>query len=342
CCIALSRCLHALKVGFNVCQMETAIETQRAYAIFLSHDISLLRLFETFLESAPQLTLVLYIILHTSKVEIFQILGICTSFFCIAWALLDYHQSLRSFLQEKYKLDFLSSVLYFLWNFLFVCPRILSLALFAVLFPHYIFLHFLGIWSAMFLWVSLQGTNLMEDTFEWAYRSVVAVILYFCWFNVAAGKTCHRSAIYHTFILLDNIILSGSWLWYNDPLSMDSHLVHILFAALPCYILGILLRGIYYKYFHPTVQPASPSIYDEVDSQESGSDRGIGFQKMVVVGCVDHWTYTDVVVGHVNIQTKAYKGIQHTRTYKLSQNFFARTLQDRQHQENGTLEDIYL
>nr|XP_008120934.1 PREDICTED: XK-related protein 8-like [Anolis carolinensis] len=68
----LYRCLHALKVGFNVCRTEAATETQRAYAIFLSHDISLLRLFETFLESAPQLTLMLYIILHTNKVAIFQ------------------------------------------------------------------------------------------------------------------------------------------------------------------------------------------------------------------------------------------------------------------------------
>ncbi|XP_062818542.1 XK-related protein 8 [Anolis carolinensis] len=321
----LYRCLHALKVGFNVCRTEAATETQRAYAIFLSHDISLLRLFETFLESAPQLTLMLYIILHTNKVAIFQILGICTSFFCIVWTLLDYHQTLRSFLQEKYKLDFLSSVLYFLWNFLLVCPRILSLAVFAVLFPNYIFLHFLGVWSVMFLWVSLQGTDFMENTCEWVYRAVVAVILYFCWFNVAAGKTCHRAGIYHTFILLDSIILSVSWLWHNTPLSRDSYIIHALFAALPCYLLGIILRGIYYKFFHPTVQTVSPNIYDEVDTQETVSDRTIGFQVVV-----DHRISTSVM-RHVN-----------RRTYKLSQNFFVNTLQDKHPLQNGTLGDVYL
>lgn len=39
---------------------------------FLSHDISMLRLFETFLENAPQLTLLLYVILRTNKAEPFQ------------------------------------------------------------------------------------------------------------------------------------------------------------------------------------------------------------------------------------------------------------------------------
>lgn len=36
---------------------------------FLSHDISMLRLFETFLENTPQLTLLLYVILQTNKAE---------------------------------------------------------------------------------------------------------------------------------------------------------------------------------------------------------------------------------------------------------------------------------
>jgi len=36
---------------------------------FLSHDISMLRLFETFLENTPQLTLLLYVILRTNKAE---------------------------------------------------------------------------------------------------------------------------------------------------------------------------------------------------------------------------------------------------------------------------------
>ncbi|KAF7242326.1 XK-related protein 8 [Varanus komodoensis] len=311
----LYRCLHVLKVGFCICWKEAVEETKRGYVVFLSHDISMLRLFETFLESAPQLTLVLYVILHTSKAELFQVLGICTSFLCIAWALLDYHQSLRSFLQDKHKLDFLSSLLYFLWNFLLVCPRILSLALFTVLFPSYIYVHFLGVWLAMFLWVSLQGTDFMEHAAsERLYRAVVAIILYFCWFNVAEGKSLHRSVIYHTFILLDSALLAGAWIWNNMPLGWDSHEVHVLIVALPCYMLGILLRVVYYRCFHPTVQAASLGSYDEVDARELG-DVGTASPPQLVVGCVN------------------------PRTYSLFQHSFAGPVRDtQQHQENGTLQ----
>ncbi|XP_066494614.1 XK-related protein 8 [Tiliqua scincoides] len=307
----LYRCLHVLKVGFHVCRMEAATEIQRGYAVFLSHDISLLRLFETFLESAPQLTLVLYIIFRTSKAETFQLLGISTSFLCIAWALLDYHQSLRCFLRDKHKLDPASSVIYFLWNFLLLCPRILSLALFALLFPNYIFLHFLGVWLTMLLWVSLQGTDFMEHAgLEWLYRAVVAVILYFCWFNVSEGKTCHRSAIYYTFLIIDSGILITAWLWNNIPLSWDSHFLMALLASLLCCLLGILLRITYYKKFHPTKQ-ADPlaSYYDEVDNGQPMRDGAVVLQQAAV----------------------------NYRMSKLSQCYYADVSREMRHHGNGTI-----
>ncbi|XP_070620985.1 XK-related protein 8 [Erythrolamprus reginae] len=317
----LYRCFCVLKVGFKACKMEDATEIHQAFAIFLSHDVSLLRLFETFLESAPQLVLVIYIILHTNQAEIFQVLGICTSFVCITWALLDYHQTLRSFLQDKHKLPFLSSVFYFLWTFLLMCPRIFSLALFAVVFSSFIFLHFLVIWLVMLLWVSLQGTDLMEHTtFEWFYRATVAVILYFCWFNVAEGKTCHRSAIYHGFLILDSSILFVSWWWYRIPSSWDSQVCPALLAALVCYALGIFLKCVYYKCFHPTMKTALTTVNDEVDITERGDENAVVFRQMVI---------ETPVINH--------------RTYGLAQNFFAGSLaEETRYQQNGTVSDMYL
>ncbi|XP_013927101.1 PREDICTED: XK-related protein 8 [Thamnophis sirtalis] len=321
-CVALHRCLCVLKVGFQVCNKENATEKDQASAIFLSHDVSLLRLFEAFLESAPQLILVIYIILRTNQAEIFQVLGICTSFVCITWSLLDYHQALRSFLRDKHKLAFPSSVLYFLWNFLLMCPRVLSLALFAVVFSYYIFLHFLVIWLVMLLWVSLQETDLMEHAnFEWFYRATVAVILYFCWFNVAEGKTRHRSAIYHTFLILDSGILIVSWWWYRIPSSWDSQLCPVLLAALVCNPLGIFLKCVYYKWFHPSVKTARITEFDEVDSNEPENEDAVVFRQMVVETLV------------IN-----------RRTYRLSQNFFAGSLaEETRNQQNGTVSDnMYL
>ncbi|NXH23361.1 XKR8 protein, partial [Bucco capensis] len=270
----LFRCLHTLKIGWKVCRMKAEEEEEeQSRMAFLSHDISMLRLFETFLENTPQLTLLLYVILRTNKTEPFQVLGIFTAFLCVTWSLLDYHQSLRSFLQDKYELSLGSSIVYFLWNLFLICPRILTIALFALLWPYGVAVHFPLLWLVMFLWVSLQGTDFMESPGpEQLYRAMVAVILYFSWFNVSQGRTLYRSIIYHSFILVDSTLLALAWLWGRSPSDEHSYLIPVISASLPCYLLGLLLRVTYYKWLHPNVQAQKGSGYDEVDAK-GRSDR---------------------------------------------------------------------
>lgn len=198
---------------------------------------------------------------------VFAGLGICTTFLCVTWSLLDYHQSLRSFLQDKYELSPGSSIIYFLWNLFLVCPRVLAVALFTLLWPYGMAVHFPLVWLVMFLWVSLQGTDFMESPRpEQLYRAMVAVILYFSWFNVASGRTLGRSIIYHSFILADSALLALSWLWGRLPSDEHSYLVLLLCAALPCYLLGLVLRVAYYKWLHPNVRAQREGGHDEVDA----------------------------------------------------------------------------
>ncbi|NXS36249.1 XKR8 protein, partial [Pomatostomus ruficeps] len=274
------RCLHALKVGWKVCWAKAEEEDAQRHMAFLSHDISMLRLFETFLENTPQLTLLLYIILRTNKAELSQGLGISTAFLCVSWSLLDYHQSLRSFLQDKYELSLGSSIIYFLWNLFLICPRILVVALFALLWPYGVAVHFPLVWLAMFLWVSLQGTDFMESSGpEQLYRAMVAVILYFSWFNVAQGRTLYRSIIYHSFILVDSTLLALAWLWGQAPSEEHSYLLPVVSAALPCYLLGLGLRVTYYKWLHPNMRAQHEGGYDEVDA--SGGSDGLEFRSFL-------------------------------------------------------------
>ncbi|KFV97191.1 XK-related protein 8, partial [Eurypyga helias] len=260
------RCLYALKVGWKVCWAK-AEEEEQSHMTFLSHDISMLRLFETFLENTPQLTLLLYVILRTNKAEPSQGLGICTAFLCVTWSLLDYHQSLRSFLRDKYDLSLSSSIVYFLWNLFLICPRILVISLFALLWPYSVAVHFPLVWLGMFLWVSLQGTDFMESPGpEQLYRAMVAVILYFSWFNVAQGRTLYRSIIYHGFILADSTLLALAWLWFQSPTDEHVYLIPVICAALPCYLLGLVLRVTYYKWLHPNMQAQQEGSCDKVDA----------------------------------------------------------------------------
>ncbi|KAM6190505.1 XK-related protein 8 [Sarcoramphus papa] len=282
----LFRCLHALKVGWKVCWAKAEEEEEQSRMAFLSHDISMLRLFETFLENTPQLTLLLYVILRTNKAEPSQGLGICTAFLCVTWSLLDYHQSLRSFLQDKYELSLGSSIVYFLWNLFLICPRILAVTLFALLWPYGVAVHFPLVWLVMFLWVSLQGTDFMESPGpEQLYRAMVAVILYFSWFNVAQGRTLYRSIIYHGFILVDSTLLVLSWLWCRSPSDEHSYLVPVVSTALPCYLLGLALRVTYYKCLHPNVRAQQEGGNDEVDA--NGRTDGLEFRSLSVPDLVN-------------------------------------------------------
>lgn len=213
-------------------------------------------------------------------------LGICTAFLCVTWSLLDYHQSLRSFLRDKYELSRGSSIIYFLWNLFLICPRILAVTLFALLWPYGVAVHFPLVWLAMFLWVSLQGTDFMESPGpEQLYRAMVAVILYFSWFNVAQGRTLYRSIIYHSFILVDSMLLALSWLWCRSPSDEHSYLILVISAALPCYLLGLLLRVTYYKWLHPNMWAQQEGGYDEVDA--NGRSNGLEFRSLSVPDLVN-------------------------------------------------------
>lgn len=233
-------------------QQELPSESDLAYADFLSLDISMLRLFESFLEATPQLTLVLAIVLQSGHAEYYQWFGISTSFLGISWALLDYHRALRTCLPSKPPLGWSSSAIYFLWNLLLLWPRIFAVALFSALFPHYIALHFLSLWLVLLFWVSLQDTKFMPNpNTEWLYRVTVAIILYFSWFNVAGGRTRGRSIIHLIFIISDSSLLVSTWMTHSIGLPSGTFLPLWLSIGGACFLLGLTLRLIYYLWLHP-------------------------------------------------------------------------------------------
>ncbi|XP_006975663.2 XK-related protein 8 [Peromyscus maniculatus bairdii] len=251
----LYRCLQGLQQVLLMWQQELPSESDMAYADFLSLDISMLRLFENFLESTPQLTLVLAIVLQSGSAEYYQWFGISSSFLGISWALLDYHRALRACLPSKPRLGWSSSAVYFLWNLLLLGPRILAVALFSALFPYYVALHFLSLWLVLLFWVWLQGTKFMPNSrSEWLYRVTVAIILYFSWFNVAGGRTRGRSVIHLVFILSDSVLLTSTWVTRSTWLPSGTFLQMWLIVGGVCFLLGLTLRVIYYLWLHPHCQ----------------------------------------------------------------------------------------
>ncbi|KAM9340213.1 XK-related protein 8-like [Symphorus nematophorus] len=279
--VKLSCLLHVLQLGF-LCRHISAIrqgfrvwwrkQEGSEYAVYLTHDLSMLRLIETFCESAPQLTLMIYVMLRTNKARTVQFVSIAASTISIAWMVVDYHRSLRSFLPDKAKQGWGSSLIYFLWNLLLIAPRVAAVALFASVLQGYIAAHFLLLWLVFVMWAWWQGTDFMDSVSgEWLYRATVGLIWYFSWFNVAEGRTRGRSIIYHTFITTDGGILLATWWCYRDPVQTESYALALLITLPFTYLLGLLFKAVYYCCFHPKLwRPPlrEPGLPDDLPDAE--------------------------------------------------------------------------
>lgn len=179
-------------------------------------------------------------------------MSIAASTTSIAWMVVDYHRSLRSFLPDKAQQGWGSSLMYFLWNLLLIAPRVAVLALFASVLPGYIAVHFLMLWLVFVYWALRQGTDFMDSVSgEWLYRATIGLIWYFSWFNVAEGRTRGRSVIYHSFITADGGILLVTWWCYRDPVQSEPYALALLVTLPLTYLLGVFLKAVYYCCFHP-------------------------------------------------------------------------------------------
>ncbi|KAM3858129.1 XK-related protein 8-like [Diretmus argenteus] len=245
-------------------------------AAFLTHDLRMLRLIETFTESAPQLVLMLTVILQRDLLDHVTVLKAVGSASAIAVSVTMYHRSLRSFLPDKDQQMLSSTLIYFLWNLLLIASRLVAITLFASVLPCYIFTHFICSWMVLFFCAWRMNTSFMDSAGgEWLYRATVGIIWYFSWFNVAEGPTWFKSLIYHIYIIVDMCFLCGMWYW---QINCDAPYLEItpLYAAIisvvvvVIYIVGLVIKGIYYKWCHPKIKKI-------VKDEEKGSVKGDGF-----------------------------------------------------------------
>ncbi|KAK5854623.1 hypothetical protein PBY51_004803 [Eleginops maclovinus] len=245
------------------------------FTVYMAHDLSMLRFFETFWESAPQLVLMITIMLQQGNLHHFTVLKAVGSMAAIALSVTMYHRSMRSFLLEKQKQHVISSVVYFLWNLLLLSSRLTALALFASVLPCFIFTHFLCSWLVLFFffWRSKTEPFMSSTCGEWLYRATVGLIWYFDWFNALKGRTRYKTMVYHGYMLLDISLLCSVWCWkkITDPPSSKVAQLYAVVAAVSVvavYILGLFLKMIYYWCFHPNLSKEQLKGEDTKRSQE--------------------------------------------------------------------------
>uniref|UniRef100_H3BZQ5 XK-related protein n=2 Tax=Tetraodon nigroviridis TaxID=99883 RepID=H3BZQ5_TETNG len=185
--------------------------------MFESADITMLRLLEAFLKSAPQLVLQLSIMIHGNAVLPLQ--GNFMDQF------IPTHFSFPSYLSDLLKQKSSRSQLSKVSVISFRC--------------------------VMTFWISKETDFCMSKWEEIIYNMVVGIIYIFCWFNVKEGPSRFRMIIYYSVTLAENVALTAAWYTYRGPQTSDSSALVVVCLVACSFALGTFFMLVYYCWLHP-------------------------------------------------------------------------------------------
>ncbi|KAM9434629.1 XK-related protein 8-like [Clarias gariepinus] len=270
------RCLGMLELAISSFKCKSTYQNRGTE--ILSFDLSALYLFKAFSESAPQIVLMTTSIIQMEDFQLFTVIKIAGSLSSLSFTVLSYHRSMRSFVSEKLKMGWPSSIIYFLWNLFLIGPRVVCVSLFASVLPCYIAAHFLSLWTLLVIWAWWKKTDFMDTKAgEWLYRATVGLIWYFSWFNVTSGNTKLRGIIYHMVMGADTMLLLGLWWWKRSvesarlsPFPINPYILIGLLVII--YITGVLIKLVYYWKCHPNKPVLKMNLKDEESEVKTECD----------------------------------------------------------------------
>ncbi|XP_029452009.1 XK-related protein 6 [Rhinatrema bivittatum] len=215
-------------------------------------DVNMLRLLETFLESAPQLVLQLCIMIQKNRADTLPCVSSVASLMSLAWVLASYHKLLRDSRDDKKSMSYRGALIHIFWRLFTISSRVISFALFASIFQLYFGIFVVIHWCAMAFWIIHGGTDFcMSKWEEILFNMVVGIVYIFCWFNVKEGRTRYRMFAYYTLVLTENAALTFLWYFYRDPNTTDSYAVPALCCIFLSFAAGIAVMLLYYGILHP-------------------------------------------------------------------------------------------
>ena len=122
-----------LKTGLEARGSGDLLDYQRYYQQW--SDICMLRLFDSFMESAPQLVFQLFVLCTCLDLTTFNLnvtwtgVSAVASTVSLGWGVAAYSQALRLVREDKGKLSWLGMALQTLWRFFMISARIVALVL---------------------------------------------------------------------------------------------------------------------------------------------------------------------------------------------------------------------
>ncbi|XP_051014840.1 XK-related protein 9 [Acomys russatus] len=280
-----TRFWFALRQGYHVAfkhshRTSNVVEEQtdpHKEAIDTATDLSMLRLFETYLEGCPQLILQLYAFLQYGQANLSQYAVIMVSCCAISWSTVDFQIALRKSLPDKRLLSGLCPKLMYLFYKLFTLLSwmlTVVLLLFLDVKVALVLLSFL--WIMGFVWALINRTQFCSSAgMEFLYRVVVGFILVFTFFNIKGQNTRWPMSCYYTVRVLGTLgILAVFWVYPLFIFNSD-YFIPISAIIVLSLLLGIIFLIVYYGIFHPNRN--TETQHDEVDGKAPQTDCRIRY-----------------------------------------------------------------
>ncbi|XP_073924794.1 XK-related protein 9 isoform X2 [Castor canadensis] len=251
--------------------MEEQIDTHKEIIDRVT-DLSMLRLFETYLEGCPQLVLQLYIFLKHGEANFFQYAAIMVSCCAISGSTVDFQIALRKSLPDKNLLKGVyPRVTYLIYKVFTLLSWTLSVVLLLFVNVNIALFLLLFLWLVGLIWAFKNQTKFCNSrSMEYLYRIVVGFILVFTFFNIKGQNTkCPMSCYYIVRVLATVGILIVFWAYPLSIFSSD-YFIPISVTIVLTLLLGIIFLIVYYGICHPN--RSEETKYDETDGKSAQRD----------------------------------------------------------------------
>lgn len=256
---------RALRAGIKFWKSSQGREKLKFYCdmVAADRDASLLRFFEAFIESMPQVLVQGYVFLGLYNglkdgerlvfMAYIQILSTFCSLVSSCWSIIVQHRTLRIARQDKPNMTVLQTCLQFVWRFFTICSRYISLVVFAVVFDYWIFL----VLSIHFSLSVLHITALQLPSIKGDEKSVIirfglivvsAAVHLFTPFNMAEGSTKWRYLCAYTLEVLEYMVLFAL-VFNRGSFSCQLGVIAATTGGVS-FVVGISIMVLYYTRFH--------------------------------------------------------------------------------------------